>query len=422
MLTRETEIYEDLESNVRSYCRFFPFELATAQNAVISLSSGEKYIDFLSGCGSLNYGHNDETLKGALVDYIAGNGIAHTLDFHSASKRQFIQAFDEKILSPRGMDYKVQFTGPTGANAIEAAIKLARKVTGRSNVIAFTNGFHGVSLGALSLTGNRIHRAAAGMPLNGVTRVPFDGYFGQGFHTVDWLEQMLADPSAGIDLPAAFIVETIQGEGGLNVASPNWLRALRSLATKHGALLIIDDIQAGCGRAGTFFSFEHVKITPDIIVLAKSLSGFGLPLAAVLIAPEHDLWEPGEHNGTFRGNNHAFVTAHAAINKFWPDDRFSSAVAEKIKVVEGALAKLQAVTGWASKGRGMMQGLCCPSYETAADIRARCVKSGLLLELCGPSDEVLKLMPPLTIETSLLEDGLERFSHAVQSVGKLAAA
>jgi len=418
----EAQVYEELESNVRSYCRFFPFELATAKNATISLSSGKEYIDFLSGCGSLNYGHNDDDLKDALLTYIAGNGIAHSLDFHSASKRLFIETFNEKILIPRKMEYKIQFTGPTGANAVEAALKLARKVTGRTNVIAFTNGFHGVSLGALSLTGNGSHRVAAGITLSGVTRAPFDGYFGQQFNTLHWLDKMLGDPSAGIDKPAAFILEVVQGEGGLNVASPAWLKALRALASRHGALFIVDDVQAGCGRTGTFFSFEQAEIAPDIIVLAKSLSGFGLPFSAVLIAPEYDLWEPGEHNGTFRGNNHAFVTARAAIDKFWSDDGFSNLVAEKIKILDGALAKLQSVTGWASKGRGMMQGLRCSSYEIAADIRSRCAKNGLLLELCGPSDEVLKLMPPLTIENSLLNDGLERFSDAVLSVGKLAAA
>ncbi|RWB25419.1 diaminobutyrate--2-oxoglutarate transaminase [Mesorhizobium sp.] len=421
MSVEKVRTYEECESDVRSYCRFFPFELETAENAIVTLSSGEKYIDFLSGCGSLNYGHNNNTMKEALLRYISMNGIAHTLDFYSTSKKSFIETFKKKILSPRKLDYKIQFTGPTGANAVEAALKLARKVTGRTNVIAFTNGFHGVSLGALSLTGNRANRAVAGLALHGVTRAPYDGYFGPQFDTVQWLDQMLTDPSAGIEEPAAFIVETVQGEGGLNVASIRWMRALRALASKHGALLIIDDVQAGCGRTGTFFSFESAQIVPDIVVLAKSLSGFGLPFAAVLLAPQHDVWQPGEHNGTFRGNNHAFVTAQTAIDNFWSDDSFTQSIAKNIKIMETALAKLQSATGWPSKGRGMMQGLCCPTYEIAASIRARCVQTGLILELCGPCDETIKLMPPLTIEESVLHDGLERFSEAVLSVGNLAA-
>ncbi|MCF1469276.1 diaminobutyrate--2-oxoglutarate transaminase [Agrobacterium vitis] len=415
------DIYNIYESNVRSYCVAFPSEYKTAKNAKLFMDSGQEYIDFLAGCGSLNYGHNDPDMKQALLDYIAGDGIAHSLDLHTEAKRAFITLFATKILIPRGLDYKIQFTGPTGANAVEAALKLARKVTGRSNVIAFTNGFHGVSLGALAATGNSENRQAAGLELSGVTRFPYDGYFGSQFNTCLWLERMLSDPSSGVDAPAAFIVEVVQGEGGLNVASSAWLRRLRELADKHGALLIIDDIQAGCGRTGTFFSFEPSQIVPDIVVLAKSFSGFGLPLSAILIGREFDVWNPAEHNGTFRGNNHAFVAASVAISKFWSDDSFAASIAKKTASVELVLNDLQKQTGWRRKGRGLMQGLETPSRAASSAIRQLCFQNGLLLEACGPHDEVLKLVPPLTIESELLDEGLSRFTDAVLTVAYEAA-
>ena len=248
-----------------------------------------------------------------MIDYLAGDGIAHALDMFTGVKRDFLTAFDELVLRPRGLGHRVQFTGPTGANAVEAALKLARKVTGRTNVIAFTNAFHGVSLGALSATANGHHRMGPEQGLNGITRMPFDGYLGDDFDSSDLLARMLDDPSGGIDAPAAIVLETVQGEGGLNTASPGWLRRVAAIAARHGALLIIDDVQAGCGRTGPFFSFENLGVTPDLVVLSKSLSGFGLPMAVLLIRPRWDAWTPGDHNGTFRGNGHAFVTATAAL-------------------------------------------------------------------------------------------------------------
>lgn len=412
----QRSLYEKHESQVRSYCRLIPYELTKATNSYVHTSAGTRYIDFFSGCGALNYGHNDPDMRNALIEYIAGNGIAHSLDFYSESKGAFIKEFADKILRPRSLDYKIQFTGPTGTNAVEAALKLARKITGRLNVVAFTNSFHGVSLGSLSATGNQHHRNVAGIALSGVSRAPYADYFGREVDTLPWLEQMLSDPSSGIDPPAAIIVETVQGEGGLNCASAEWLRRLRALATRHGALLIVDDVQAGCGRTGSFFSFEFSEIVPDIVVLAKSLSGFGIPLAAVLIRPEHDVWQAAEHNGTFRGNNHAFVTARLAVAKFWSDGDFSASIESKSRAVGAVLDSLQHRTGRLRKGRGLMQGLRCLKAESAAKIQERCLEAGLLLERSGPHDEVLKLMPPLTIEDEVLEEGLSRFSEAVLSV------
>ncbi|WP_081055571.1 diaminobutyrate--2-oxoglutarate transaminase [Burkholderia vietnamiensis] len=416
MSTDYSDCYERYESEARSYCRGFPFEIDSAENARVRLSSGELFIDFLCAAGSLNYGHNDDDMKQALLRYIERNGIASSLDLHTRAKTAFIQSLVSRILAPRQLDYKVQFTGPTGANAVEAALKLARKVTGRSNIVAFTNGFHGVSLGALAATGNKSSRRGGGVELHGVTRLAYDGYFGRDVDTLALAERMFEDPSSGVDAPAAFIVETVQGEGGLNVCSSDWLRRLRTIASRLNALLIVDDIQAGCGRTGTFFSFEAAEVVPDIVVLSKSISGFGIPLSLVLLRPQYDAWSPGEHNGTFRGNNHAFVTGEVAITKFWTDSRFASEIASKARLVETALKKVAEATGWVPAGRGLMQGLRCPDSLTAEKIRLSCIRKGLLLERCGPNDETLKLMPPLTIEHALLEEGLTRFSEAALEV------
>ena len=181
---------------------------------------------------------------------------------------------------------------------MEAALKLARKVTGRRPIVAFTNAFHGMTLGSLSVSASGRSRQAAGIQLDEIVRLPFEGFAGATTDDLDRYECMINDPSGGIDLPAAFIVEPIQGEGGLNCASPYRLRHLSRMAKRLGSLVIIDDVQAGCGRTGDFFSFEHAGISPDLICLAKSISGIGLPMALLLIKPEHDAWKPGEHNGT----------------------------------------------------------------------------------------------------------------------------
>lgn len=403
-------IFQRLESNVQSYARAFPSIFKTARGAQIQDVHGQRYLDFLAGAGSLNYGHNNPILKRALIDHIMQDGITHSLDLHTEAKQQFLEAMQDLILKPRGLDYVIQFTGPTGANAVEAALKIARKVTGRTNVISFTNGFHGVTTGALACTGNGYHRGASGLPLQGSTTMPFDGYFGDDVNTVDYLEQMLSDPSSGIDMPAAVIVETIQGEGGINVASNEWLQQLQALCRKQGILLIVDDIQAGCGRTGSFFSFEAAGLKPDIVTLSKSLSGFGLPFAIVLIERSLDQWQPGEHNGTFRGNNHAFVTATTMLKTYWSTDDFAESVQAKGEQLRARLQQIVErfpVHIVKARGRGMMQGLCFADPEHAASVAKRAFKHGLIIERGGPYDEVVRCMMPLTISDVELKEGLD---------------
>jgi len=403
----DTSVFSRRESEVRSYCRGIDRVFTRAKGSEMTDDRGRSYIDFLAGCSSLNYGHNDPDMKEALVEHIAGDGVAHGLDLHTDVKAGFLEAFERHILAPRDMDHRAMFIGPTGANAVEAAMKVARKVTGRDNIIAFTNGFHGVTLGALAATANSYHRGGAGTTLNGVTRMPFDGYMGRNFDTADLLDAMLSDKSGGIDAPAAILLETVQGEGGLNAASPEWIRRVADLAKKHGALLIVDDIQAGCGRAGTFFSFEEMGVTPDIVTMAKSVSGYGLPMALVLVRPEYDVFGPAEHNGTFRGNTHAFVTARVAVEKFWADDRFQQQIAAKSVILTTALQEVaELVPGACLKGRGMMQGVDVGSGELAADICARAFEKGLIIETSGPDDQVVKVLAPLTTPEATFRKGL----------------
>ena len=410
-------VFERRESEVRSYCRGFDTVFTSAQGSEMTDANGRSYIDFLAGCSSLNYGHNDPDMKNALVEHVMSDGLAHALDLHTDGKADFLESFEKHILGPRKMDHRVMFTGPTGANAVEAAMKLARKVTGRTNIIAFTNGFHGVTMGALAATGNGYHRGGAGMTLNGVTRMPFDGYMGPEFDTVELLEKMLSDRSSGMDAPAAIMLETVQGEGGLNAARPEWVKRVAELAKEHGALLIVDDIQAGCGRTGTFFSFEKMGIEPDIVTMAKSVSGFGLPMALVLVRPEHDIFGPAEHNGTFRGNTHAFVTAKVAIEKFWKDDAFEKDLAVKADLIAEGLASLALmVDGAKMKGRGLMRGVDVGSGELAGEICARAFKKGLVIETSGPDDEVVKILAPLTTSEEMLRKGLSILLDSAREV------
>jgi len=412
-------IFERHESEVRSYCRSFPAVFETAKGAWITDENGKRYLDFFAGAGVLNYGHNPDRLKKALIDYVSADGITHALDMYTTAKRRFIERFQEVILAPRGMDYKLQFPGPTGTNAVESALKLARKVTGRERMVSFTNAFHGMTLGSLAVTGNGFKRAGAGVPLNNTLAVPFEGYLGDETDTLDYLARMLEDDGSGLDTPAVVIVETVQAEGGINVASIEWLRRLREVTREHGVLLIIDDIQVGCGRTGKFFSFEEAGIQPDMITLSKSLSGYGLPFALLLIQPEHDQWAPGEHNGTFRGHNPAFITGAAALD-FWTDDWLEKSILAKEKIVVDRLTKMIKETKVAAtvRGRGLIQGVAFEDTSIASRVSAEAFKSGLIIETAGVADEVLKLLPSLTISEEELAHGLDIIERSLNTVLK----
>jgi diaminobutyrate-2-oxoglutarate transaminase len=413
----DLKIFDRMESEVRGYIRSFPVIFSQARGSLLIDEEGTEYIDFFSGAGTLNYGHNNPLFKAELVDYLAADGVVHGLDMATSAKKRFLETVDRVLLKPRNWQYTLQFTGPTGTNAVEAALKIARQVKGRSNVVSFTHGFHGVSGGSLQATANAKFRDAAGYTLGNTTFMPYDGYFGADVDTMAYLERMLDDPSSGMDKPAAVIVETVQGEGGVNVATLRWLKELEKVCRRHDMLLIVDDIQVGCGRTGSFFSFESAGIRPDIITLSKSLSGFGLPMSLVLMKPELDIWKQGAHNGTFRGNNLAFVTATAALDAYWSDQSFSREVARKEQLVRDWLENLvnsYPGAGLEVRGRGLIQGLVTADQpELANRIARKAFERHIVIETSGAHDEVLKLLPALTIEDELLMRGLDAIEASV---------
>ncbi|HYO15776.1 MAG TPA: diaminobutyrate--2-oxoglutarate transaminase [Thermoanaerobaculia bacterium] len=411
------EIFDRLESEVRTYSRSFPAVFERAEGAHVIDEQGNRYIDFFCGAGALNYGHNPPAMRRLLIEYIERGGIAHSLDMATAAKRSFLARFESTILHPRGLSYRVQFCGPTGANAVEAMLKLVRKATGRKDVIFFTNAFHGVTIGALSINGDPWRRATAGISLPHTIMMPFDGFFGPGQDTVEYLESFLRGRGA-LDVPAAIVLETIQAEGGVNVARVEWLERLFDLARRYRILFVVDDIQMGCGRTGPFFSFERAAIQPDIVCLSKSISGFGLPMSLLLIQPELDVWVPGEHNGTFRGQNLAFVTAAEALS-YWETGDLSDSVRRK-----GALAaqRLEALAArhpearGSVRGLGLIQGLDLGVEGLAKKVCREAFRRGLLVECTGPEDNVIKVLPPLTIAEPELLAGLAILESSLAAV------
>ncbi len=417
--TREaTQVFREHESAVRSYCRSFPTVFDRAEGHLLIDEEGRQYLDFFAGAGVVSYGHNPPELRQAIMAHLERGGITHGLDMYTTGKRAFLRAFVDRVLAPRNLDYRIMFPGPTGTNAVEAAIKLARLVTGRETIVAFTKGFHGMTLGALAVTGNESKREGAGVPLPYTQHMPFAGYFGDA-DTLSYFERYLVDTSSGVDVPAAVIVETVQGEGGVNVASNEWLARLQSLCRRHKILLIVDEIQVGCGRTGPFFSFEPSGIVPDIVTLSKALSGYGLPFALTLIRPDLDIWEPAKHNGTFRGFQLAMVSATAALERYWSDDSLSREVVAKGEHVRERLTAMAASHAIVTdvRGRGLIAGMELAGDRASALSRA-CFERGLIIETSGPRGEVLKLLPPLTIDRAALDAGLDIIEAGLKAVDR----
>ncbi|WP_020619070.1 diaminobutyrate--2-oxoglutarate transaminase [Paenibacillus daejeonensis] len=410
--------FETHESNVRSYCRLFDDVFTTAKNENIYAESGKTYIDFFAGAGALNYGHNNDYIKSQLLAYIQSDGITHGLDMYTGAKRAFIDKFVSSVLAPRGLDYKLQFCGSTGTNAVEAALKLARKVKKRETIFSFMGAFHGMSIGSLSATSSRSSRKGAGMPLNNVTFMPYPHGFMGSFDTIDYIENVLTDDHSGIEVPAAIIFESVQAEGGIIPVSSDWMKSLEKLCRKYDILLICDDIQVGCGRTGSFFSFEHAGIVPDIVTLSKSISGYGLPMSLLLMKPELDLWSAGEHNGTFRGNQLAFVTSIAALELREMMDldrqvqRHEATIRQVLQSKVAALHKDIEI-----RGIGMIWGIDMAKVggsDLTRTIVSECFNRGLIVERAGREDAVIKLLPPLTIEEANLMQGLDILSEVMQ--------
>ena len=416
-------VFEKYESEVRSYCRAFPVVFDRSEGCFMYDENGNKFLDFFSGAGALNYGHNNPYIIDKMMKYLQHGGILHALDMNTVAKREFLTKFEEKILKPRGLDYKVMFPAPTGTNAVESAFKLARKVKGRQTIFAFQGAFHGMSLGALAATSHAYPRAASGTPLLGITFMPYPYGFNNSFDTIGYIQNVIEDDHSGSEVPAAIVVETVQAEGGIIPVSAEWLRRLRALCDKHGILLIVDDIQIGCGRTGAFFSFEEAGIVPDMVTLSKSIGGIGLPMSLLLMKPELDIWGPAEHNGTFRGNQLAFVAADAALDVFEKED-----IAGHVKQIEKFLVNyikeniLPIDSRIEYRGRGLIYGIDFTALDAsgalAGRISKKCFEKGLIIERSGRNDTVLKILPPLVITEEEIKQGLDIIAGSAKEIIK----
>ena len=410
-----TKVFEEYESEVRSYCRHFPTVFTKAKGAYFYDEDGNEYIDFFCGAGAVNYGHNNPEIKKKLIEYLENDGVMHALDMYTVPKREFIQTFEEKVLKPRGLNYKIQFPGPTGTNANEAALKLARKVKKRRNIFAFMGAFHGMTLGSLALTTDKSSRGGAGVPLENVTFIPAPYMFPE-LDTIAYMQKLLDDDHSGIEKPAAVFLETIQAEGGIRVFEIEWLQRLRKFCDDNDILMVVDDVQVGCCRSGTFFSFERANIQPDIVTMSKSIGGYGLPLAITLFKPELDVWTPGEHNGTFRGNQLAFVAAKGGI-EYMLDNNIESEVRRKGEIVKEFITKeiLPLDSRLELRGMGLIWGIEFEKISAglADKVIEKCFENGLIIEGAGRKNSVVKLMPPLVVEDETLIKGMEIIKKSV---------
>lgn len=411
----EKEIFEKYESEVRSYCRVFNEVLDYAKGSIIKDTNGKEYIDFFCGAGAVNYGHNNDYIKEKIINYLNNDRIMHALDMYTKAKEDFIEYFETQILEPRGLNYKIQFPGPTGTNAVEAALKLARKVKQRSNIWCLMGCFHGMTLGSLALTSDRESREGAGVELSNVTHIPAP-YMFKNLDTIEYMQTLLDDDHSGIEKPAALILETVQAEGGIWVFEKEWLQRVREFCTKNDILLIVDDIQVGCARTGTFFSFERANIIPDMVVLSKSIGGYGMPFALTLFKPELDKWLPGEHNGTFRGNQLAIVAAKAGL-EFMKENNIEKEVQRKQEIVKKFLeTEIKPILkDFEIRGIGLIWGIETHNGLLAKKISTECFKAGLIVERAGRDNSVVKLMPALTIDDETLLKGLKILKDTIKS-------
>lgn len=410
--------FEEYESEVRSYCRKFTSVFVKSKDSKQYDEDGNEYIDFFMGAGALNYGHNNDYIKQRVVDYLMNDGVTHAMDMYTKPKREFLEYFEEKILTPRGLKYKVMFPGPTGTNSIEAALKLARKVTGRQTVFAFMGCFHGMTLGALSLTTEEAARKGAGTQLGGVVHIPAP-YMFPGLDVLNYIDTLITDDHSGVEKPAAIFIETLQAEGGIHPFSTEFLQGLRALCDKHEILLVVDDVQVGCGRTGYFFSFERAGIVPDIVCLSKSIGGYGMPFALTLFKPELDIWSPGEHNGTFRGFQLSVVAAKAALELVAEKDVPGMAKAREPFIRDYLTTEMAKISPDIEvRGLGCIWGCDFGKFPkgTVVKIIHEAFDNGLIFETAGREDSVAKIMPQLMINDEDLKKGLEIFVNAVKTV------
>jgi diaminobutyrate-2-oxoglutarate transaminase len=408
---------EHRESNARSYPRHLPIALAEASGSFVRDADGNVFIDFLAGAGVLSLGHNHPELVAAMTGQLTR--ITHGLDFPTEAKDAFTDAQLSMLPAAMREKMKLHFCGPTGANAVDAAIKLCKTATGRGDIISFQGGFHGSSAAAMALTGlvDQKQPVANGMP--GVHFFPYSycsrcplGLTRDTCTTncAYYLERSLQDSNGGVARPAAVILELVQGEGGVIPARRSFVRRVREITRELGIPLVVDEVQTGCGRTGTWFAFEQYDIEPDVIVASKALSGVGAPVALIMYDKRLDVWAPGAHTGTFRGNQLAFIAGVEAIRVVKRDDILGNVRRRGLQIGD-RLSGLRAEP-WVRevRGAGLMWGVELadpadgrPATELARAVQANALRRGLIIEVGGRDDCVVRLLPPLNVTAKVVD-------------------
>lgn len=404
--------FDALESNVRYYCRRWPAVFSSAHGATITDEEGVAYLDFFAGAGALSYGHNNPVLVDVAIEHLRAGKLVHSLDTFTVEKRRFLEALQRYVLRPRQLDMVVQTVGPTGATAVEAALQLAQRITGRRAVAGFEGSYHGMTYRAASISASMAGRATSAH-LKDFVALPYVANVTDA--DLELLARTLRDDVDGQKI-GAVIIEPTQGEGGARPFDPAYLRAIREQCSELGILVIADEVQAGVGRTGPFFSFEGSALDPDIICLSKSISGLGLPMAVNLVRRELDTWAPGEFSGTFRGNNLAFATSAAMLETYWSDAELEKATEQKGLVVRNSLQHMAKEYGkgkFVVRGNGLLCGLDVGDTQLATHIAEDAFRRRLIVETCGAGDTTVKLLTPLVIDDDELNEGLDRLSDAV---------
>ncbi|MEY9848587.1 diaminobutyrate--2-oxoglutarate transaminase family protein [Streptacidiphilus sp. MAP5-3] len=429
------------ESAARTYARSLPIVPVRARGMTVEGADGRRYLDCLAGAGTLALGHNHPVVLEAIRSVLDSEAPLHVLDMATPVKDEFTTALFETLPPAFARGARIQFCGPAGTDAVEAALKLVRLATGRDGLLAFTGGYHGQTAGALAASGDTAVRAALEGGGATVTRLPYPyayrcpfgvgGVAGARLGT-RWTRSLLEDPKAGVDRPAGMLVEVVQGEGGVIAAPDEWLVEQRELTARHGIPLIVDEVQTGVGRTGTFWGVEHSGIEPDVMVVSKAIGG-SLPLAAIVYRSELDVWAPGAHAGTFRGNQLA-MAAGAATLRFVSEQGLSQRAAElgtrMLARLRGLQRELPAIGD--VRGRGLMLGVelvdrtgtpdelgAHPAApELASAVRAEALRRGLIVELGGRYGSVVRLLPPLTMTDEQAEAVMERLAESIAAAAR----
>jgi len=429
------------ESNARSYPRKFPFAIAKAKGSWVTDVEGNKYLDFLCGAGTLALGHNDSEINQTMVDLLTGDAPLHTLDLTTPVKDKFVHTLLSLLPGELKDNAKVQFCSPSGTDAVDAALKLCKTATGRTSVIAFQGGYHGMGHGALALTGNltaknKVHGLMPEVhffPYPYSYRCPF-GLGGEAGvkAACTYFEHVLKDPESGITKPAAVIIEPIQGEGGVIPAPVEFLQTIRRVTQELDIPMIVDEIQCGVGRSGKFFAFEYADIVPDVILTSKAIGG-SQPLSVVIYNKKLDKWEQGAHAGTFRGNQLAMAAGTVVMNRVSKPE-FLEEVREKGKIIEERLLALKAKTKIIGdvRAKGLMIGTefvnpkgqpdgigsLPTSGEIAAKVQKICFENGFVAEKGGRGGSVMRCLCALNITKDEINTAMDIFEKVVLQVAK----